>query len=247
MNLEKKVVLVTGASSGIGAATAIKFADEGAIVAINFLSNSAGAEEVKQKIQSKGGSGEIFQADVSRESEAEDLIKKVIETFGTLDILINNAGKYHDGDEWDGTFDSWQKTIETNLYTTLNCSKYATKYFTENKKGVIVNVASKMAFDPAPDSIVYSAAKAGVINATISYAKLLAPFGRVNSVSPGTTKAGYWTTAPQEEIEHHLKTKLLHKIAEPEDIADAIVFLASDKSKMITAQNLLVDGGNYSK
>lgn len=247
MNLENKVVLITGASSGIGAAAAIKFAKEGAVVAINFLSNQDGAERTKQEIESAGGKAEIFQADVSKESEAKELIKKVIETYGTLDILVNNAGKYISEDEWNGSFDSWQQTIEVNLFSTLNCSKFASEYFIEKQMGVIVNVATKMAHDPAVDAIAYGAAKAGVINATIAFAKLLAPFGRVNSVSPGTTRSGYWVTAEKEEIEEHLKTKLLHKIAEPEDIANTIVFLASDNAKMITAQDILVDGGNYVK
>jgi NAD(P)-dependent dehydrogenase (short-subunit alcohol dehydrogenase family) len=122
----------------------------------------------------------------------------------------------------------------------MSISKYVIDIFQKQKSGIIVSVASRQGKSGNSDAFSYGAAKAGVINITQSYAKLLVPFGRANSVSPGAVNSGYWLTAPKEEIEDDLKIEPFHKFSEPEDVAETILFLASDKSSMITGQNVSV-------
>jgi 3-oxoacyl-[acyl-carrier protein] reductase len=244
MKLQNKVVIVTGASSGIGAATAIRFAKEGAIVAIVYKDNSEGAKKVLQEIETNGGKAGIFQGDVSQETVAMAIVQEVIKTYGRVDVLINNAGKYFDGDEWNRSSEAWQKTIETNLYSAINCTKYVGEHFLNVKKGVIVNIASRIGVLGDVEAITYGAAKAGIINITKAYAKGFAPHARVNCVSPGAVKTGYWLTADaQNYIEDERQAVPLGALVEIEDIVNAILFLSCDDSKMITGQNLIVDGG----
>ncbi len=243
MEFTDKVVLVTGSSSGIGAATATMFAKAGAKVVINYKSNESGAQNVYQKIATAGGDSVIIHADVSKEAEAQKLISATIDKYGKLDILVNNAGSYFNEDEWNGSSLAWQETISANLYSTLNCSKYACEHFINKQTGIIINIASRYAFSSQYDAIAYSAAKAGIVNITQAYAKLLAPFGRANSVSPGLTKAGYWMTAPTEELMENIKQIRLKTAAEADDISESVIFLASDRARMITGQNITVDGG----
>lgn len=244
MEFKDKIVLVTGSSSGIGAATAIQFGLQGAKVIINYLNNKAGAENTLKQISENGGNATIIKADVSNESEAKYLIEESLKYFGDLDILINNAGKYFEGDEWNKSSIAWQKTIQTNLFSTLNCSKYAGEHFLNNKSGVIVNIASRIGILGDPESISYGAAKAGIINVTKSYAKIMAPYVRVNCVSPGAINTGYWLT---DEGKKYIKKEEdsipLGRMLEVEDVVNTIIFLSSNKSKMITGQNLIVDGG----
>lgn len=238
-----KTVLITGGSSGIGAETALKFAQEGYNVAISYNTNKSGAEEVAAKIEKYGVQSYIYQAELSKEENAKDLVGLVLSDCKTLDILVNNAGGYINGDEWDGTDEVWLQTFVQNIVSMMNVSKYVIQHFQETKLGVIVSVASRHGLAGQYDAIAYAAAKAGVINITQSYAKLLAPYGRANSVSPGAVNTGYWLTAPEEELKEEYKNAPLNKLVETEDIAQAIFYLASDKSSMVTGENLMVDGG----
>lgn len=238
---ENKAVLVTGASSGIGAETAKKFAQAGAHVAFSYRQNTEGAEKVKAEIETEGVDAFTMQTELSNEQEAQTLVEKVVEEFGRLDILVNNAGGYIDGDEWDeGTEDIWTQTLKQNLVSVLNVSKHAAFQFQKQRSGVIVNVASKHGLGGQLDAIAYAASKAGVINVTQAYADVLAPFGRANSVSPGAVNTGYWLTAPQDELEEVLADKLMGRFAETEEVADAILYLASGKAGVINGQNLVI-------
>lgn len=243
MSFKDKVVIVTGSSSGIGQQTAIHFAQEGANVVINYKTNRQGAQDTLDRIMSIGASAIIIQADLSIESEAKSLIEQTYKNYGRIDILVNNAGRYIDGDEWNGSSEIWKETLEQNFLTVLNTSKYAAEVFIKQKSGVIVNVSSRYCVTGQIYEIAYAAAKAGIVNTTLAYAKLLAPFGRANSVSPGATETGYWLRAPQKELSSVLEKIPLRKLAETNDIAEAILFLASDKAKMITGQNIIIDGG----
>lgn len=244
MKLKNKVAIITGSSSGIGASTAVQFAKEGAKVVVNYLSNSEGAEKIKNEIEKSGGEAILIQANISIEADAKRLIEETIKHFGTLDILINNAGKFNHQDCWNGSFDAWQETIANNLFSALNCSKFAGEYFLKNKKGVIVNIASRFGLVGDFEAITYGASKAGIINITKAYAKLLAPFGRANCISPGPVKTGYWATEEaQQLIPETIKDIPLGKLAEVEDIVNGILFFSCDDSKMITGQNLQIDGG----
>ncbi|MFA6227082.1 MAG: SDR family oxidoreductase [Candidatus Paceibacterota bacterium] len=236
-----KSILITGGSSGIGEATAIMFAQNGADIAITYKSNKAGAESVIEKAKKFGVKAIAVQADLINEKDAKATVEKVVKEFGKIDVLVNNAGRYVDGDEWNGTSDIWVKSLQQNLVSMMNISKYVIERFQKQKSGVIVSIASVHGLSGQPDAISYAAAKAGVINITQSYAKLLAPFGRANSVSPGAANAGYWLTAPKEELDKKLASRPNHKLVEPENIAEKAVFLASDEAKDINGQNFVVN------
>lgn len=237
-----KIVLITGGSSGIGMATAFLFAKNGADIAITYKSNKRGAEFVLDQIKRMGRKSIIIKADLSRDEDAKKAVKCVIKEFKKIDILINNAGRYIDGDEWNLKSETWLKSLKQNLVSVMSVSKYTTGFFKKQGNGIIVNVASKHGIFGHADSISYGAAKAGIINVTQSYSKLLAPFGgRANSVSPGAVNTGYWLTAPKEELEARLAKIPKHKLLEPEDVAKKIVFLCSDEASSINGQNFPIE------
>ena len=241
---KNKVVIVTGASSGIGEQIALAFAKEGANLIITYKENKKGAEEVASKIKNKNkGKVLIIQADLTIDSEARNVVEKTMQEFGKIDILINNAGRYISGDEWNGLAEIWSRSLEQSLVSVMSMSKYAIEIFQKQKFGIIVNVSSRYSAKGQADALAYSAAKAGLANITQAYAKILAPFGRANAVSPGAVKAGYWLRAGKEELEETLEDVLLEKLVEPKEIAETVLFLASDKAKSITGQNIFVDGG----
>lgn len=243
MILKDKIAVITGASSGIGAATALLFAKEGANLVISYKENKSGADEIVSKINELSSQAFAFKADLTKDVEAKKLIEFALEKFGQIDIVVNNAGRYIEGDEWNGDSDVWEESIKQNLVSVMSVSKYAIEVMQKQKSGLIVNIASRHSVSGQYDALSYAASKAGVVNITQAFAKLLAPWGRANAISPGAVKAGYWLTAPKDELENNIAGVLMQKLIEPEDIAEAALFLASDRSQMITGQNILVDGG----
>ena len=235
-----KVVLVTGGSSGIGAMTALLFAEQGADVAITYKSNKEGAENVVQKAKAFGRNAICVQADLTQEENARRAVEQTMTEFRKIDILVNNAGRYVDGDEWDGSSEIWSESLQQNLVSMMSVSKYVIEIFQKQGSGVMVNVASRHGMGGEPDALSYAAAKAGVINITQAYAKLLAPFGRANAVSPSATDAGYWHTAPKEELEATLARRPNHKLVDPKTVAKKVLFLASEEERDITGQNFPV-------
>lgn len=240
---KNKVVLVTGGSSGIGAATALCFVEAGARVVITYKENREGAEKVRRQAQGLGGELVIFQSDLSDEMQAKASVHEAIKHFGRLDILVNNAGGYISGDEWDGESEVWLRSLKQNLLSVMSVSKYAIQIFQKQRSGVIVSVSSRYSVAGKDDVLSYAASKAAIVNLTQTYANLLIPFGRANAVSPSAVRAGYWATAPQEEIKDTLARTPLGKLVEPEEVARLIVYLSSDDAKNITGQNILIDGG----
>jgi NAD(P)-dependent dehydrogenase (short-subunit alcohol dehydrogenase family) len=241
---ENKVVIVTGASSGIGEQIALAFAKEGADLVITYKENKKGAEEIASKIKKENkGKVLIVQADLTIDLEASNVAEKTMREFGKIDILINNAGRYISGDEWNGKAEIWNKSLQQSLISVMSMSKYVIEIFQNQKFGDIINISSRYSTRGQADALAYSAAKAGVVNITQAYAKILAPFGRVNAISPGAAKAGYWLKEDKEEVKETLENVLLEKLVEPKEIAEIVLFLASDKAKSITGQNIFVDGG----
>lgn len=236
-----KTVLITGGSSGIGAETAKLFADEGYNIALTYNTNKKGADDVVSEIVAKGGKAIAFQAELSKEESAKQLVESVHKEFGQIDVLVNNAGRYIDGDEWNGTEKIWSQTLAQDSISVMNVSKYVIPIFKEQQSGVMVNVASRLGLSGSHEELAYGAAKAGVINITQGYAKLLATYGRANSVSPGAVNTGYWLTAPKPELEETLANKPLGKLIEPIEVANAILYLATDRSASTTGQNLVVN------
>jgi 3-oxoacyl-[acyl-carrier protein] reductase len=238
MKFKGKVVLVTGSSRGIGKAIALAFAKEGAKVIINYSKSEKEANEVVKEAK-KVSEAIVIKCDVSNENQIKKMIETILKKFGRLDVLVNNAGSYIEGDEWNGSSDIWERTLKQNLISVMNTSKYASEIFQKQKSGVIVNIASRYSVDGQFDALAYSASKAGIVNVTQAYAKLLAPFGRANAISPSAVKAGYWLRAPKDELEKNIALLPNKKLIDPEQIADLALSLASDKSK-VTGQNILV-------
>ena len=241
-DFKNKIILIIGGSSGIGKTTALLFAEKGADVAITYKNNKKGAEDVVSEILKMGRKSLAIKADLSEDKNAKEAVKKTLETFSRIDVLINNAGRYIDGDEWNLESKTWIESLKQNLVSAMSMSKYATEIFQKQRSGIIVNVASKHGVSGYSDSISYGAAKAGVINITQAYSKLLASFsGRANSVSPSAVEAGYWLTAQKEELDDRLARRPNHKLIESKEVAEKIVFLASDEAKDINGHNFLIE------
>lgn len=241
MKFLNKIVLVTGASSGIGAATAVLFAKQGADVALTYKENKKGADEVVAQIESMGRRAIAIQADLTEDANAKRVVDETVKAFGRIDVLVNNAGRYVEGDEWNGSVKIWLQSLRQNLVSVMSMSKYTTEVFQKQQSGVIVNIASSYASNGLPDAPSYTASKAAAVNLTQAYAKLLAPWGRANSVSPAETHSGYWLTAPKEEVEAVIAHKANHRLVEPDEVAEKIVFLCSDEAAEMNGENVLVE------
>jgi 3-oxoacyl-[acyl-carrier protein] reductase len=244
MLLDGKTALVTGASRGIGRAIALRLAEEGAAVAINYAGNAAKAEEVKNLIASKGGKAITIQADVADAAAAEAMVKEVKETFGKIDILVNNAGITRDGLLMRMKEEDFDAVIDTNLKGIFHCTKAVTKFMMKQRYGRIVNMASVVGLTGNAGQTNYAAAKAGVIGFSKSAAKELASRGiTVNMVAPGFIGTDMTAGLPDKVKESMEAAIPLGRMGEPEDVADAVLFLASDNASYITGQVVNVDGG----
>lgn len=244
MLLDGKTALVTGASRGIGRAVALKLASEGAKVAINFAGSTSKAEAVKQEIEAQGGEAVLVQADVSKADAVEEMVAKVQEAFGTIDILVNNAGITRDGLLMRMKEEDFDAVINTNLKGVFHVTKVVSKLMMKKRTGRIVNMASVVGLTGNAGQTNYAAAKAGVIGFTKSAARELAGRGiTVNAVAPGFIHTDMTDAMPEKAKEATLTTIPLKRIGEPEDVANAVLFLASDYASYITGQVLAVDGG----
>lgn len=244
MNFKNKVVLVTGSSRGIGRSIAVRFAKNGANVVINYKSNESEAQAITEIISSYGNDCMCIQADVSKEKDVKRMINSVIEKYGHIDILVNNAGIAIDNDFQDRNIKDWQETLNTNLIGVFLTSKYAGKYMVENKYGKIINISSTNGIDTIyPYSIDYDASKAGLINMTKNLAIEFAPYINVNAVAPGWVETGMNDDLSKSYLKAEMNKTLLKRFAEPEEIADVVLFLASDKARYIDGETIRVDGG----
>ncbi|MBQ1511756.1 MAG: 3-oxoacyl-[Selenomonadaceae bacterium] len=244
MLLDGKVALVTGGSRGIGRAIALRLAEEGAKVAINYAGNVKAAEEVKAAIEEKGGKAILVQADVSDSEAAEGMVASVVEAFGTVDILVNNAGITRDAIFARMKEEDFNAVINTNLKGVFHCTKAVTKLMMKQRSGRIVNMASVVGVTGNAGQANYSAAKAGVIGFTKSVARELAGRGiTVNSVAPGFIETDM-TAVLSDKVKEAMTEEIpLKRAGKPEDVANAVLFLASDNAAYITGQVLHVDGG----
>ncbi|WP_078434375.1 3-oxoacyl-[acyl-carrier-protein] reductase [Metabacillus halosaccharovorans] len=242
--LSNKVALVTGASRGIGKAIALDLAKNGASIAVNYAGNEAKANEVVDEIKASGGQAIAIKADVSNGDEVQQMIKEVIKEFGQLDILVNNAGITRDNLLMRMKDSEWDEVIDTNLKGVFLCTKAVTRQMMKQRNGRIINITSVVGVSGNPGQANYVAAKAGVIGLTKTTAKELASRNiTVNAVAPG-----FITTDMTDELNDDIKADLLKQIplaalGEPSDIANAVTFLASEKSKYITGQTLHINGG----
>ena len=251
---KSKTVLVTGASSGIGQGIAIAFGQQGANVIVNYYRDEEGATETLKEIEKAGGSGIIYKADVGEEDEVLRMFKEVAGQFGTLDVLINNAGIQDDAAFADMTFEQWKNVMNTNLDGQFLCAREAVKQFLKQKNkngegkavGNIIFVSSVHDIIPWAGHVNYASSKGGILMLMKSLALEVAPKKiRVNGISPGAI-----ATDINDEVwkDEEQKKKLLElipykRIGLPEDVANVAVWLASQQSDYVTGTTIYVDGG----
>jgi 3-oxoacyl-[acyl-carrier protein] reductase len=242
LSLSSKTVIVTGSSDNIGAAIARKFAAAGANVVVNARQNVEGGERIAEEIRKSGKKAIFVQADVSQEQDAVKLFQKAKETFGAIDILINNAGGFEEKRFVDSTKDHWLRMFETNLFSAVNCCLQATS-FMRKPGGKILNMASIRGLERGgrPGGIAYSASKAAVINFTKTLAQELAPDISVNAVAPGYTRTTAFDGLPDEVLDSFLGETLLKRWLTVDEVADAFFYLATANG--ITGEVLVIDAG----
>ena len=244
MLLDGKTALVTGASRGIGRAVALCLAAEGARVAINYAGNVKAAEEVKASVEAAGGMAILCQADIADSAAVEAMIADVVKEFGAIDILVNNAGITRDTLLMRMKDEDFAKVLDTNLKGVFYCTKAVSKLMMKKRSGRIVNMASVVGLVGNAGQTNYAAAKAGVIGFSKSAAKELASRGiTVNVVAPGFIGTDMTAGLPESVKEKMLTDIPLGRMGEPEDVANAVLFLASDQASYITGQVVNVDGG----
>ncbi|MEJ2110652.1 MAG: SDR family NAD(P)-dependent oxidoreductase [Acidobacteriota bacterium] len=252
MELKDKVAVVTGSSVGVGRAAALKFAERGCKIVINYNRSHNEAEEAAELCRNEGVETLVVQANVSSDTECRRLIQSAADTFGRLDILVNNAAvtQFVEFGDLEGlTEDIWMNILSTNLLGNFYCSRAAVPHMQKAGSGAIVNVVSIAGFLGHGSSIAYSASKAAVINMTKCLARTLGPEIRVNGVAPGAIDTRWLRRGLGEEAFRTLgdslrKTTPLEVMATAEDVADAILWLASGAS-MMTGETIKFDGGQH--
>jgi 3-oxoacyl-[acyl-carrier protein] reductase len=244
MRLKEKTALITGGARGIGATTARLFAREGAAVGIVDL-RAEGLLEVADKAKSEGHEIETFAGDISQKDDVDRIVNEFVQKLGRIDILVNNAGVVVPRPFFEKTVADWEKTLSVNLIGLFLCCQAAAHHMLLQKSGKIVNISSIRGIDHCGREGVmdYSASKTAVIGLTKTMAKELAPYINVNTVAPGHTNTEMTAPLPPEIKQNMIEGSYLKRMAEPEDIAKAILFMASDDADFITGQVLLVDGG----
>jgi len=244
MRLKGKIAVVTGSAKGIGRATALEFAKEGASVVVNYAKSETAAEETVKEI---GSRAIAVKADVSRKEDVETLMKVAVKKFGRLDILVNNAG--HSSDKaWLAELDDiddalWYSALNIDLKGTFLCSRAASKIMLKQGSGKIVNVSSIPALVGDERGLVYTVAKAGILGLTKALARMFAPKIQVNAMVLGSIKTGWIDWLYKKELTEIMSAIPLKRLGKPEDVAKLAAFLASNDSDFITGQTIIIDGG----
>lgn len=243
MELKDKVVLITGGGTGVGRATAVKLAAEGAKVVINYSRSEKEAFEVVNEITQLGGTAVAYKANVENAKEVNDLVSYIAETFGTIDALVNNASITAQIalDDIDAVTDEvWDSLFKVNVKGMFHCVKAVVPYMKKQQSGVIVNMGSVAGMTGIGSSIPYAATKSAIHTMTRSLAIALAPNIRVNCISPGAVETRWWSG--NEDKMYQLAGNLpLKRISTPDDIAEAIIFQLTQKS--VTGQVFTIDNG----
>ena len=242
--LQGKTALVTGASKGIGHAIAVRYAEQGANVAFTYLSSVEQGQALEKELQAKGIKAKGYQSDAADFAQAEKLISDIITDFGSLDILINNAGITQDTLLLRMTEEMWDKVLRVNLKSCFNTVKAVTKQMMKQKSGSIINMTSVVGLKGNAGQANYAASKAGIVGFTKSVALELGSRGiRSNAVAPGFIETEMTAKLDEKTVQSWRDAIPLKRGGKPNDVADACVFLGSDMSSYITGQVIQVDGG----
>ncbi len=247
LDYSDKTVIVTGASQGIGAGIARRFAEAGANVIVHYRGSQEGAEAVVQQIVDSGGRAAAVHADLSSEQACESLVREALNKFSSLDVLINNAGIFPNKALLEMTLQDWQEMYAANVETAMLCTRFAAQHMKDANGGAIINIGSTSASNPGSDHSHYNSAKAAVLMLTRSAAQELGKYNiRVNTVSPGLIARPGLEEQWPEGVARWEKQAPLGRMGTPEDVADACLFLASPAARWISGQNLVLDGGMLS-
>lgn len=243
-NMTNKVAVVTGSSRGIGAGIAKLLADHGAKVVVNYRSSPDSAKAVATEINEDGGEATVVQADVSQSSEAQRLIKETIDTYGQIDILVNNAGTTRDKLIMTMKDEDWNLVLSSNLSSVYYCSKAVVRPMMKKRSGRIINITSVVGLAGQAGQTNYAASKAGIVGFTKSLAKEVGSRNvTVNAIAPGFIPTALTEVLPEEQIQTIISNTPLGRLGTVEDVAAAVLFLASDEAAFITGHVLTVDGG----
>ncbi len=244
MNLKGKVALITGASRGIGRATALRFAQEGAKVIVNYNQSEKYAREVIDLIRKNKGEAIAIRCDVSQEKEVKKMVEESIKKFGRIDILVNNAAIVYDIPFFKKTVEQWKRTFEVNLLGQALCIKHVAPHMLKQKSGNIINISSTNGiFSMQAESIDYDTTKAGTIMLTNALAAEFAPYIRVNTIAPGWVDTDINKTVPKAVLREEKQKIFVRRIGKPEEIAAVAAFLASDDASYVNKSTVIVDGG----
>jgi 3-oxoacyl-[acyl-carrier protein] reductase len=248
MLLEGKNAIVTGGSQGIGAAIAQELAREGANVCLTYRKHEEEAQKVAEKIRGLGRKALAVKCDIASFTDATDTVQAAVKAFGSLQILVNNAGMNWDGVSWKMTEEQWDRVIEVNLKGYFNFIRHTAPIFKEQKYGKIINITSINGLRGKFGQMNYSASKAGIVGLTKALAKELGAFGvNVNAVAPGLIETAMLRESEVRDkiIDMAMAEIVLKRVGQPEDLAYVVSFLASDKARHITGEVIKVDGGQY--
>jgi 3-oxoacyl-[acyl-carrier protein] reductase len=244
MLLEDRVAIVTGGTKGIGKAICLLFAEQGAKVIANFSKDVNAAEDLKKEAQSKGLTVGLFKADVTQFEQVKEMVEEAFAQYGKIDILVNNVGLVRDNFLMLMSDEDWESLLRANLTSLFYCCKIVIRKMIPQRKGKIINISSISGIMGTPGQANYAATKGGVISFTKSLARELGSFNiHVNAVAPGLIESEVASKMPKEKVEAIIKSSSLGRMGKPEEVARAVLFLASEHSDYITGQTIVVDGG----
>ena len=244
MQLKDKVAIVTGGTKGIGKAICLLFAEEGAKVVANFSKDVKAAEDLMEEAKSRGLGIRLFKADVTQFDQVKEMVEETFAQYGRIDILVNNVGLIRDNFLMLMSDDDWNSLLNANLTSVFNCCRTVIRKMIPQRKGKVINISSISGILGTSGQTNYAATKSGVIGFTKALARELGPFNiRVNAVAPGLIESEIVSRMPKEKVEAIIKSSSLGRIGKPEEVAQVVLFLASEQSDYITGQTIIVDGG----
>ena len=244
MLLKDQVAIVTGGTKGIGKAICLLFAEQGAKVVANFSKDVNAAEDLKKEAKSRGFSLGLFKADVTQFDQVKEMVEETFTQYGKIDILVNNVGLVRDNFLMLMSDEDWESLLRANLTSLFHCCRIVIRKMIPQRRGKIINISSISGIIGTPGQANYAATKGGMISFTKSLARELGSFNiHVNAVATGLIESEVVSKMPKEKVEAIIKSSSLGRVGKPEEVARAVLFLASKDSDYITGQTIIVDGG----